>query len=130
MFWQTFFFSFVFNNKSIIKNKLSSLLTSDSLPDSINIYNTTNNLETINNIFYPKMFKSYSGYDLRYNDSDYNISSICNITRYFRILEILKVIESNSVSVNDKLDIIEQYNDDLITKYAPNLNANNLMNDW
>jgi hypothetical protein len=130
MFWQTFFFSFVFNNKSIIKNKLSSTLASDPLPDSINIYNTTNNLETINNIFYPKMFKSYSGYDLRYNDSDYNISSICNITRYFRILEILKVIESNSVSVNDKLDIIEQYNDDLITKYAPNLNANNLMNDW
>jgi hypothetical protein len=130
MFWQTFFFSFIFNNKSIIKNKLGSTIASDPLPDSINIYNTTNNLETINNIFYPKMFKSYSGYDLRYNDSDYNISSICNITRYFRILEILKVIESNSVSVNDKLDIIEQYNDDLITKYAPNLNANNLMNDW
>jgi len=130
MFWQTFFFSFIFNNKSIIKNKLGSTIASDPLPDSINIYNTTNNLETINNIFYPKMFKSYSGYDLRYNDSDYNISSICNITRYFRILEILKVIESNSVSVNDKLDIIEQYNDDLITKYAPKLNANNLMNDW
>jgi hypothetical protein len=130
MFWQTFFFSFIFNNKSIIKNKLGSTIASDPLPDSINIYNTTNNLETINNIFYPKMFKSYSGYDLRYNDSDYNISSICNITRYFRILEILKVIESNSVSVNDKLYIIEQYNDDLITKYAPNLNANNLMNDW
>jgi hypothetical protein len=130
MFWQTFFFSFVFNNKSIIKNKLSSTLASDPLPDSINIYNTTNNLETINNIFYPKMFKSYSGYDLRYNDSDYNISSIYNISRYFHILEILKVIESNSVSVNDKLDIIEQYNDDIITKYVPNINANNLMKDW
>jgi hypothetical protein len=130
MFWQTFFFSFIFNNKHIIKNKLSSTIASDPLPDSINIYNSTYNLETINNIFYPKMFNSYSGYDLRYNDSDYNISSIYHISRYFRILEILKVIESNSVSVNDKLDIIEQYNDDLVTKYAPNINANNLMNDW
>jgi hypothetical protein len=130
MFWQTFFFSFIFNNKSIIKNKLGSTLASDPLPDSINIYNTTNNLETINHIFYPKMFKSYSGYDLRYNDSDYNISSIYHISRYFRILEILKVIESNTVSENDKLDIIEQYNDDLVTKYVPNINANNLMNDW
>jgi hypothetical protein len=130
MFWQTFFFSFIFNNKHIIKNKLSSTLASDPLPDSINIYNTTNNLETINHIFYPKMFKSYSGYDLRYNDSDYNISSIYHISRYFRILEILKVIESNTVSENDKLDIIEQYNDDLVTKYVPNINANNLMNDW
>jgi hypothetical protein len=130
MFWQTFFFSFIFNNKHIIKNKLSSTLASDPLPDSINIYNTTNNLETINHIFYPKMFKSYSGYDLRYNDSDYNISSIYHISRYFRILEILKVIESNSVSENVKLDIIEEYNDDLITKYVPNINANNLMNDW
>jgi len=130
MFWQTFFFSFIFNNKHIIKNKLSSTLASDPLPDSINIYNTTNNLETINHIFYPKMFKSYSGYDLRYNDSDYNISSIYHNSRYFRILEILKVIESNTVSENDKLDIIKQYNDDLVTKYVPNINANNLMNDW
>jgi hypothetical protein len=130
MFWQTFFFSFIFNNKHIIKNKLSSTIASDPLPDSINIYNSTYNLETINNIFYPEMFNSYSGYDLRYNDSDYNISSIYHISRYFRILEILKVIESNSVSVNDKLDIIEQYNNDLVTKYAPNINANNLMNDW
>jgi len=130
MFWQTFFFSFIFNNKHIIKNKLSSTIASDPLPDSINIYNSTYNLETINNIFYPEIFNSYSGYDLRYNDSDYNISSIYHISRYFRILEILKVIESNSVSVNDKLDIIEQYNNDLVTKYAPNINANNLMNDW
>jgi hypothetical protein len=130
MFWQTFFFSFIFNNKHIIKNKLSSTIASDPLPDSINIYNSTYNLETINNIFYPEIFNSYSGYDLRYNDSDYNISSIYHISRYFRILEILKVIESNSVSVNDKLDIIEQYNHDLVTKYLPNINANNLMNDW
>jgi hypothetical protein len=130
MFWQTFFFSFIFNNKSIIKNKLSSMLASDTLPDSIDIFNTTTNLETINHIFYPKMFKTYSGYDLRYNDSDYNISSIYHISRYFRILEILRVIESNTVSVNNKLEIIEQYNDDLVTKYMPNINANNLMNDW
>jgi len=130
MFWQTFFFSFVFNNKHIIKNKLSSTLASDSLPDYMNIYNNTNNLETINNIFYPKMLKSYSGYDLRYNDSDNN-SSIYRISRYFRILEILKLIESNSVSVNDKLDIIDQYNNDISeSKYVPNINANNLMNDW
>lgn len=128
MFWQTFFFSFVFNNKNVIKNKLGSLLTSDSLPDYI--YNSSNNLEKINNIYSPRLFTAFSGYDLRYNESDYNISSIYHITRYFRISEILKVIESNSVSVNDKLDIIEQYNDDLITKYAPNLNANNLMGDW
>jgi len=76
------------------------------------------------------MFNSYSGYDLRYNDSDYNISSIYHISQYFRILEFLKVIESNSVSLNDKLDIIERYNNDLVTKYVPNINANNLMNDW
>lgn len=57
MFWQTVFFSFIFNNKHIIKNKLSSTLASDSLPDYMNIYNNTNNLETITNIFYPKMFK-------------------------------------------------------------------------
>lgn len=134
MFWKTFFFSFVFNNKNIIRNKLSSILESDSLPDYMNIYNITNSngidLEKINNIYSPRIFKAFSGYDLRYNESDYNISSIYHITRYFRISEILKVIESNSVSVNDKLDIIEQYNDDLITKYSPNLNANNLMGDW
>uniref|UniRef100_A0A6C0DDY2 Uncharacterized protein n=1 Tax=viral metagenome TaxID=1070528 RepID=A0A6C0DDY2_9ZZZZ len=130
MFWQTFFFSFIFNNKGIIKNKLSSMLASYPLPDSIDIYNNTNNLETINYISHPKMLKKYSGYDLRYNDSDYNISSIYNISRYFRILEILKVIESNTVSENNKLDIIQQYNYDLETKYVPNINANNLMNDW
>jgi len=134
MFWQTFFFSFIFNNKHIIHNKLSSTLASDPMPDSIDIFNTTttttNNLETISHIFYPKMFNSYSGYDLRYNDSDYNISSIYHISQYFRVLEFLKVIESNSISVNDKLDIIERYNNDLVTKYVPNINANNLMNDW
>ena len=129
MFWQTVFFSFIFNNKHIIKNKLSSTLASDSLPDYMNIYNNTNNLETITNIFYPKMFKSYSGYDLRYNVSDN--SSMYHISRYFRILEILKIVESSSVSVNYKLDIIDQYNDDISeSKYVPNINANNLMNDW
>jgi hypothetical protein len=129
MFWQTFFFSFVFNNKHIIKNKLSSTLASDSLPDYMNIYNNTNNLETINNIFSPNILKAYSGYDLRYNKTDN--SSFYHISRYFRILEILKLIESNRVSVNDKLDVIDQYNNDISeSKYVPNINANNLMNDW
>jgi hypothetical protein len=129
MFWQTFFFSFIFNNKHIIKNKLSSTLVSDPLPDYMNIYNYTNNLETINNIYSPNIFKAYSGYDLRYNNTDY--SSIYNISRYFRILDILKIIESNNIAVNDKLDIIDQYSNDISeSKYVPNINANNLMNDW
>lgn len=130
MFWQTIFFSFFFN-KSVTKNKLCSMLTEDPLPGFINIHNNTNNLETINIFFYPKMLKSYNGYDSRYGDSDYNISSIYNISRYFNILEILKVIESKSISTNEKLDTIQQYNNDISeSKYVPNLNANNLMNDW
>jgi len=129
MFWRMFFFSFIFNNKHIIKNKLSSTLVSDPLPEYIIINNNTNNLETINNIYSPKKIKAYSGYDLRYNKTDY--SSIYNISRYFRIVDILKIIESNDVGVNDKLDIIDQYNNDISeSKYVPNINTNNLMNDW
>jgi hypothetical protein len=133
MFWKTFFFSFVFNNKNIIRNKLSCILESDSLPDYMNIYNITNsngnNLETINYIHTPKVFKAISGYDLRYNKTEN--STVYNISRYFRILEILKVIESSSISVNDKLDIIDQYNNDIsVSKYVSNIYANNLINDW
>jgi hypothetical protein len=128
MFWQNFFFSFIFNNKNVIKNKLSYTLTSDSLTEYTNIYNSTYNLETINNIYSPRLFTSFSGYDLRYNKTDN--STIYHISRYFRIIEILKIIESDRVSVSDKLDIIDQYDDDLISKYVPNINANNLMNDW
>jgi hypothetical protein len=105
---------------------------SDSLPDYVNTYNTSNNnnLETINITYSPKIFKSLKGYDLRYNNINESEPSIYIISRYFRILEILNLIENNSISVNEKIDIIKQYNDDSITKYIPNINIDNLLNDW
>jgi hypothetical protein len=44
----------------------------------------------------------------------------------------LKAIESSNISINEKIDIIEQYNNDKkeISKYVPNINRNNLLDDW
>jgi hypothetical protein len=130
MFWKTFFVSFFFTNRNIIKNSLRSLISSEQTLESNNshIINTNDYLEAMNNIRKNRLFKAVSGYDLRYNETDK--SSMYNISRYFHIMKTLEIIESNSVSVNDKLDIIEKYDDESITKYVPNIYANNLLNDW
>jgi hypothetical protein len=135
MIWQTFFISFFLNNRNTLKKKLNSLLTSEPLPESKNIFtienNVNNNLETIT--YKSNNLNLNSGYDCRFNASNYeNSNEIYNISRYFHILEILKAIESKKVSINDKIDIIEQYNNDEseISKYIPNININNLFYDW
>ena len=135
MIWQTFFISFFLNNKSVFKKKLNSLLTSEPLPESKSIFikenNTSNNLETIS--YKSNILNLNSGYDCRFNASNYNDNtSFYNISRYFHILEILKALESSSMATNDKIDIVEKFNNDKteISKYVPNINRNNLLDDW
>jgi len=134
MIWQTFFIGFFLNNKSILKNKLNSILSSEPVPEpeSKSIYTkqnySSNNLETIS--YKSDIFNSKSGYDCRFENK--NNSAIYNISRHFQILDILKILENRAISTNNKLDIIEQINNDAsdISKYVPNINKNNLLNDW
>lgn len=130
MLWKTIFVSFFLSNRNIIKKMLGSSISSEQTLESNNshIINTNDYLEAINKIRKTRFSNVVSGYDLRYNETDK--SSMNNISRYFNIIKTLEIIESNRISVNDKLDIIEQYNDDMKTKYVPNINANNLISDW
>jgi hypothetical protein len=130
MLWKTIFVSFFLSNRNIIKKRLGSSISSEQTLESNNshIINTNDYLEAINKIRKTRFSNVVSGYDLRYNETDK--SSMNNISRYFNIIKTLEIIESNRISVNDKLDIIEQYNDDMKTKYVPNINANNLISDW
>ena len=136
MFWQTFFCSFFLNNKSKIINKLGSMLSCHTLPELNNSYNNDKyNLETLYNYDSSKLHKSKNrdnGYDLRVNETlNQDKSSMYNISRYFHIIEIIKIIESENISNDEKINIIDKYNNDnIISKYVPNINARNLMNDW
>ena len=137
MIWRTLLVSFFLNNRIIFKNKLCSVVTFEPLPESKYEFtkqnNYTNNLETIS--YKSNIFNLNSGYDCRHNIYNYenkNYSAIYNISRYFHILEILKIIESDTFSTSDKIDIIEKFNNDEteISKYVPNINRNNLLDDW
>jgi hypothetical protein len=136
MIWQTFFISFFLNNRTIFKKKLNSILSSEPLPElkykPNEENNTINNLETIS--YKPNFFNPKSGYDCRFNISDYENQnhSFYTISRYFHILDILKILESDTICTNNKIDVIEQYNNDNsnISKYVPNININNLLDDW
>jgi hypothetical protein len=135
MIWQTFICSFFLNNKNEFKNKIGSMLSCDNLSELNNLYiNEKYNLETHNydlSKFHKSKYKN-SGYDLRINETiQEDKTYINNITRYFHIIEIINIIESENVSNDDKINIIDNYNNDIIiSKYAPNINARNLMDDW
>ena len=77
-----------------------------------------------------KNIKINSGFDTRYNNS--NSLDIYLIKHYFHKLNLLKVLENENVSVNNKLQLVDKYNllNEYPVKYINNLYAGGLLDDW
>lgn len=83
------------------------------------------NLELTSNLSKDNYYKS--GYDFRkiqYNEED----SLYRINKNFKNKSILTILESNSLGIEDKLKIIEEY--DILEKKYIDIKAGGLLDDF
>jgi hypothetical protein len=119
------FFFKTFNrshNNLIIRNKLIEIDYDSSLEISEN-----------GAVGVQKSYFEKSGLDGRY-DRKRNVTLdneiISNITQYMKKMEIMKMLQSNDLSVFHKLEILEKYNIIIDEKYGLNLASGGLFNDY
>lgn len=79
---------------------------------------------------FKSQYSEKSGWDERpSNDSDSEM--VLNITEFFHKMELLNKLESDSVSILDKMAAIEKYEKDIgKMSYTPDLKKGGLMKDW
>lgn len=68
------------------------------------VYNTTNSI-----VPKQKVPKYISGYDMRFPEKEKNSFEIEKIKKMYNKLEALKMLESNTISIEDKMRLIDNY---------------------
>jgi len=138
MFWKLLFVSFVLKNNRINRMILMDSVSNTAIPkrqrsnsDDFEVLNQP--IHVIQNRSYQLFFYNRSGYDERYNSSKYPSDQdiIFNITRFYHQMELLKKIESQKVSQQNKVKLVEEYNkNENPSPMVPNIHAGELYKDW
>lgn len=133
MIWKILFIGFILNSKrrfsticrSNTIDHLESLIDSQ-MPKQTNVMNVTNTP------FFRRNAKEGRDerYDILYNETNNN-EILVNISRFIRQMDLLRLLESDRISQQRKLDEIERYNhDNSPSKYTPNIKSGGLFRDW
>ena len=107
-------------NKNIMNNKKYFFEINNNANNKIGRHNEIKN------------FKNKSGgYDERLILTNNSSESLLNINLNTQKIKILKILLNNSISNNDKINIIEKYDIITISKFYPsNLKSGDLLNEW
>lgn len=128
MIWKPFFFSFLIE----MSHKRSPRQKHTSLEDfSFSSQNMEHKNITLADIYKPYPLSSRAGHDCRYNETEEdNIEFIYKIIVNSKKMDLLKKLESNEISIYDKLYMIESQDQERESPYLMNISAGGLWTDW